>query len=148
MIARTSAFLRWRFGPGSPHAQREIGVVEDSGGQLAGYVVFFFGNADTPTGYILDLQLCPSADERVAEALMRFAIDRFTRQGAWVVRYHQLHSRLSPLSEPALRRLGLRPRGSHTLLVKFADERMNEIAAEASNWNYAYADSEASFSAA
>ena len=51
-------------------------------------------------------------------------------------------------SPSALRRLGLRPRGSHTLLVKFADERVNEIAAEASNWNYAYADSEASFSAA
>ena len=148
MIARTSAFLRWRFGPRSPHAKREIGVVEDRRGQFAGYVIFCSGDGETPTGYILDLQLCPSADERVAEALMHFAMDRLTSQGAWGVRYHQLRSRLSPLSESALRRLGLRPRGSHLMLVRFADERMNEIASQSSNWSYAYADSEASFSAA
>ena len=148
MIARTSAFLRWRFGPRSPHAKREIGIVEDARGQLTGYVIFCSGGAETPTGYILDLQVCPLADEGAAVALMHFAIDRLTRQGAWVVRYHQLRSRLSPLSEPALRRLGLRARGSHLMLVRFADKRMDEIAAQASNWSYAYADSEASFSAA
>lgn len=142
MPARDLRFLRWRYGPTSPHAKREIGIVTDGHGDLLGYVVFYASSA-THTGLVLDVLTLPQAGADVPVALMRHAVERLRAEGAWIVRYYHF---ASPRAIPPsfLRRMGFIRRGGHVLLIKFADPGLQAVASRPGAWNYSFGDSEAS----
>lgn len=144
MLSRDLRFLRWRYGPESPHSNHQIGVIADAAGELRGYVIFYF-SPSSQAGTILDLQVLPPGDPEGTLALVTYAVTRLRRQGAWLVRCHVLSSPFNPPTE-VLRRCGFVPRGRHQVLVKFQDERTAAIGDRAENWNYSYGDSEASHS--
>lgn len=143
-LARDLRFLEWRYGPGSPHAGREIGVLEGRDGRMAGYVIFAY-SGQSHRGAILDLQVLPPSDAATAAALLDFAVSRLRRQGAWMVSAHHL---ASPVAFPveALRAQGFVVRGGHKVLVRFREERVAAIAEYPESWNLSYGDTEASHS--
>jgi hypothetical protein len=82
----------------------------------------------------------------VAQTLLRESASSFRRAGVQIVRYRFLESPVSSNSRD-LRRLGFfcRKGRSHSLLVKFADRGLHEVAHDATNWAYTVGDGEASF---
>ena len=106
-------------------------------------MIFFFPGGPKRTGYILDLQMIPPSDTRVARALMKYAVQRLRRAGAWTVRYHLVASPFA-LPDEVLADFGFRRRGGHHFMVKFRDERLAATAGRQANWNYSFGDSEAS----
>jgi hypothetical protein len=82
----------------------------------------------------------------VAQALRRESISFFRGVGVQIVRYRFLESPTSPNSRD-LQRLGFfcRKGRSHSLLVKFTDRGLHEVALNATNWAYTVGDGEASF---
>ncbi len=143
-LAKDVAFLNWRYGAGSPHAGREIGVVTEAG-ELAGYVIFC-GSTRGHTGYILDLRVQEREAAEVSRALLEFAAERLRQQGAWSVRFYQLGGR-APAMEELLTATGFMRRGWHQLLVRLSEARLEAWATRGENWDLAYGDCEASFSA-
>jgi hypothetical protein len=144
---KDSAFLRWRYGPGSPQNPVTIlGVRGEEG--LLGYAVLGV-TVETPQGfrdaYILDLMTLPGRRD-VARALLREAIRYFRRAGVPIIRYRFLMSHTSPRSSD-VRRLGFfyRNRRRNTLLVKFADRGLHKTANDTANWSYSIGDGEATF---
>lgn len=140
---KDAAFLRWRYGPGSPqHPVTVLGVRE--GGALLGYAVLKVttGGID---GYIMDLTTLPERPD-VARALVRDSIRFFRSAGVHLVRYRHGESRTSVQSRD-LRRLGFFHRGGrrNMLLTKFAEPGLHETARHLSNWAYTIGDGEASF---
>ncbi len=151
-VQKEGAFLRWRYGPGSPqHPVTILGV--RSGEELLGYVVLLMGEAKD--GYILDLMMVPG-HRSVGVALLRDAVAHFWRAGAYLVRHRAADSAASPDST-TLRRMGfvdrtaglpvpgLGPRKPFAMLVRLADAREHAIAAEPANWSYSVGDGEAGF---
>ncbi len=145
---KNAAFLRWRYGPGSPqHPVTILGVRGREG--LLGYAVlgvtvpgFFDGLQDV---YILDLMTLPGRHD-VARALLPEVV-RFSRKaGVPIIRYRFLESSTSPRMGDLLR-LGFFPRKGrrNKLLVKFADPGLGEVARDVSNWSYSIGDGEATF---
>jgi hypothetical protein len=171
MPARDLSFFRWRYGPDSPHARRQVAVATGADGELRGYVVFYLAGDPYRSGYVLDLQALAGDEvqeplstpgsagggpdaaareagldqggQRVAGALLAHAVRRLRRQGAWTVRYHCLAPPDAP-SPAWLRRLGFRQRGGHRFLVRFRDGGLAEVADRLDAWNFAHGDSEAS----
>ena len=141
--ARDLRFLEWRYGNGSPHAGREIGVVAGPGDRLLGYVVFCLSSRPQRYGYILDLQALPPQAEEIGSSLLGYAVERLRAGGAWSVRYHHLASP-GNLPDRVLKQHGFIPRGRHQFLVRFRDPGIASAARCAGNWNYSYGDSEAS----
>ena len=143
VVEKDAAFLRWRYGPGSPQAP--LTVLGVKGGEtLLGYVVLKVASTGQDV-YVLDLTTIPGRHD-VARALLRQAI-RFSRQrGAQIVRYRFLES---PASARAgdLRRLGFfyRRGRSNNLLVRFADRGLHKTARDVANWSYTVGDGEATF---
>jgi ribosomal protein S18 acetylase RimI-like enzyme len=140
---KDAAFLRWRYGPGSPqHPVTVLGVRD--GSALLGYAVLRMTVGDG-NGYLLDLTTRPGRSD-VARSLLREAIAHFTRSGVYIVRYRFLESPTAPALGD-LRRLGFFFRNSrrHTLLVKFADPAVHSAALNPANWSYTTGDGEASF---
>ena len=140
---KDAAFLRWRYGPGSPqHPVTILGVKR--GGDLLGYAVLKVttGGID---GYVLDLATRPGRRD-VARALLRGAVRFFRDQGTHLVRYRYKESPTSARSGD-LRRLGFFYRNSrrNSLLVKFADPELHQTARHLSNWAYTIGDGEATF---
>jgi hypothetical protein len=144
---KDATFLRWRYGPGSPHAPVTILGVRGEGG-LLGYAVLHVsakGQSDFRDAHIFDLTTLPGCGN-VAWALLREALRHFRRVGARSIRYHFLESSTSPrLSQ--LRRLGffIANKRRHALLVKFASRGLLEVANNTANWSYSVGDGEASF---
>ncbi len=148
LVEKNAAFLRWRYGPGSPqHPVKILGVSGSEG--LLGYAVlgvtipgFFDGLRD---GYILDLATLPGRRD-VARALLPEVISFFRQAGAPMVRYRFRESSTSPRSGDLLR-MGFFPRKarSNRLLVKFADPGLGKTARDIDNWSYSIGDGEASF---
>ena len=140
---KDAAFLRWRYGPESP--QSGVTVLGVRGGEtLLGYAVLN-STADGDTGYVLDLMTRPERDD-VARALLHGVVHHFRRLPVLSVRYRLVPSPSSPqLSD--LRRLGfpLWSKGRSSLLVKFTDSTLQEIAKDIAHWSYSYGDSEGSF---
>jgi hypothetical protein len=144
---KDSAFLRWRYGPGSPQTPVTILGVRE-GEDLLGYAVLgvtvenLEGFRDA---YILDLVALPGHHD-VTRVLLGEAV-RFFRK-AWVplVRYRYLESPTSPKSGDLLR-FGFFPRKGRRnwLLVKFADSGRHEVARHITNWSYSIGDGEATF---
>lgn len=140
---KDAAFLRWRYGPGSPqHPVTILGVRE--GASLLGYAVLKVttGGID---GYILDLTTLPGRSD-VARALVRGSIRFFRSAGTHLVRYRHGESQTSVQAND-LRRLGFFHRGGrrNTLLAKFIEPSLQETARHLSNWSYTIGDGEASF---
>jgi hypothetical protein len=140
---KDAAFLRWRYGPGSPqHPVTVLGVRE--GETLLGYAVLSV-TACGNTGYVLDLTTRPGRDD-VARALLRATVHHFRRLRVYSVRYRLIQSLNSPRSSD-LWRFGffLRSKRRSSLLVKFADSALHETAKDTARWSYSYGDSEGSY---
>ena len=140
---KDAAFLRWRYGPGSPQAPVAVLVVR-SGGRMLGYAVLrtaFHGQ----DGYILDLTALPGRQD-VVRALLRETVRSFRRMGVQIIRYRFVESPTSPRSTD-LRQLGFfRRRGrSHKLLTKFTDKGLRQTTDDLANWSMSFGDGEAGF---
>ena len=140
---KDAAFLRWRYGPGSPQAPVTVLGVR-SGGRMLGYAVLrtaFHGQ----DGYILDLTALPGRQD-VVRALLREAVRSFRRMGVQIIRYRFIESPTSPRSAD-LGRLGFfRRRGrSHKLLTRFTDKGLRKTTDDLANWSMSFGDGEAGF---
>jgi hypothetical protein len=140
---KDSAFLRWRYGPGSPQFPVTVLGVKE-GETLLGYAVLMV-TMTGQDGNVLDLTTLPERRD-VARALLRESVRFFRRVGVQIVRYRFLESATSPRSSD-LRRLGFfyRKGRRHSLLVKFADRDLHNTANDTANWSYTVGDGEASF---
>ncbi len=143
VVEKDAAFLRWRYGPGSPQAPVTVLVVREAGG-LAGYAVVrtVSGGQD---GYVFDLVALPGRRD-VARALLRESVRLLREAGAHIIRYRFAESPTGPRS-PDLLRLGFFHRHGrrNTLMTKFADEVQHERATSVSRWSYNIGDGEAAF---
>ena len=140
---KDAAFLRWRYGPGSPQSPVTILGVRE-GETLLGYAVLWV-KAGGDTGYVLDLTTRPGRDD-VARALLHGVVHHFRRLRVHSVRYRLVQSHSSPqLSD--LRRLGffLWSKERSSLLVKFTDSALHEIAKDIAHWSYSFGDAEGSY---
>jgi hypothetical protein len=144
---KDSAFLRWRYGPGSPQTPVTILGVRE-GNDLLGYAVLGV-TVESPAGfrdaYILDLVSLPGRHD-VTRALLGEAVRFFRKAGVPLVRYRYLESPTSPRSNDLLR-FGFFPRKgrNNRLLVKFKDPRLHKVARHIANWSYSIGDGEATF---
>ena len=140
---KDAAFLRWRYGPGSPQAPVTVLGVR-SGGRMLGYAVLrtaFHGQ----DGYILDLTALPGRQD-VVRALLRETVRSFRRKGVQIVRYRFVESPTSPRSADLLRLGFFYRRGRrHKLLTKFAEGGLRETAGDLANWSLSFGDGEAGF---
>ena len=141
MPEKDAAFLRWRYGPGSPQYPVTILGVRD-GETLLGYAVLWV----TKEGgaYLLDLTTLPGRRD-VARSLLRQAIRHFARAGVHSIRYRFVESQTSPRTKDAWRSGFFLSRRRSTLLVKFADRELHEVANDTANWSYSFGDGEATF---
>jgi hypothetical protein len=144
---KNSAFLRWRYGPGSPQTPVTILGVKGPEG-LLGYAVLGV-TVKGPDGfrdaYILDLVALPGHQD-VTRALLGEAIRIFRKAGVPIVRYRYLDSPTSPRSGDLVR-FGFFPRKGrqNRLLVKFKDPDQHKVARHIANWSYSIGDGEATF---
>ncbi len=140
---KDAAFLRWRYGPGSPqYPVTVLGVRE--GETLLGYAVLRV-TKEGDNGYLLDLTTRPGRHD-VARSLLRDAVRHFARRSVYIIRYRFLESPASPAIKD-LWKLGFffRNERRHTLLIKFADHGLHKSALDAANWSYNAGDGEMSF---
>ncbi|HZY56686.1 MAG TPA: hypothetical protein VFE09_02680, partial [Rubrobacteraceae bacterium] len=140
---KNSAFLRWRYGPGSPQFPVTVLGVKE-GETLLGYAVLMVISTGQD-GNVLALTTLPGRRD-VARALLRESVRFFRWVGVQIIRYRFLESPTSPRSSD-LRRLGFfyRKGRCHSLLVKFADRDLHEMAHDIAGWSYTVGDGEASF---
>ncbi len=143
LAEKDAAFLRWRYGPGSPQAPVTVLGVR-SRGRMLGYAVLkaaFHGQ----DGYILDLTTLPGRQD-VVGALLRETVRSFRRMGVQIIRYRFAESPTSPRSTD-LRRLGFfyRRGRRNKLLVKFTDSGLHETTGDLANWSLSFGDGEAGF---
>jgi hypothetical protein len=119
-----------------------LGVRE--GRTLLGYAVLN-STADGDTGYVLDLTTRPGRDD-AARALLHGLVHHFRRLRVDSVRYRLVQSPSSPRLND-LRRMGffLWSRSRSSLLVKFTDSALHEIARDIARWSYTYGDAEGSY---
>jgi hypothetical protein len=140
---KDAAFLRWRYGPGSPQAPVTVLGVRSSG-RLLGYAVLkaaFHGQ----DGYILDLMALPGRQD-VVRALLRETVRSFRRMGVQIVRYRFVESPTSPRSADLLCLGFFYRRGRrHKLLTKFADRSLRQTTGDLANWSLSFGDGEAGF---
>jgi hypothetical protein len=138
-----SAFLRWRYGRGSPQDPVTVLAVRGREG-LLGYAVLK-ANTEGLIGYILDLTTLPRHHE-AARALLREAIRSFKQADVQIIRYPFLESPTSPQSED-LWRLGFffREKPHYTLLARFTDRDLHKTVRSPTAWSYSLGDGEASF---
>lgn len=140
---KDAAFLRWRYGPGSPqHPVTVLGVKE--GGNLLGYAVLMVTSSGQD-GYILDLTALPGRRD-VVRALLRETIRFFRKTGIQIIRYRFTES------DAAARVKDLQSQGffyrkgrENTILTQFSDPALHKTATNIENWAYTVGDGEASF---
>jgi hypothetical protein len=140
---KDAAFLRWRYGPGSPQASAVLLGVR-GGRRLLGYAVLWI-TRDGGDGYLLDLTARPGRHD-VARSLLIEAVRHFRRAGVDSIRYRFIESPTSPRMKD-LWRLGflLGYKRRSTLLVKFADQLLQEVVLDSAHWAYSFGDGEATF---
>ena len=139
---KDAAFLRWRYGPGSPQASATI-LGARSEGRLLGYAVLWV----TPRGdgYLLDLTTRPGHHD-VARSLLRQTVRHFRWAEVRSFRHLFIQSPTSALTKD-LWRLGVLPvdKRRPALLVRFADRSLHKVAHDIANWSYSAGDGEATF---
>jgi hypothetical protein len=140
---KDAAFLRWRYGPGSPQSPVTVLGVR-SGRILLGYAVLRVVR-EGDNGYLLDLTVRPGRPD-VARSLLREVIRHFAKAGVYIVRYRFMESPTSPRGEDLLK-FGFfsREKRRHTLLVKFANRTLHATALQPVNWSYSAGDGEMTF---
>jgi hypothetical protein len=140
---KDAAFLRWRYGPGSPQAPvTALGV--RSGGRMLGYAVLSTAHHGQD-GYILDLTALPGRRD-VVRALLRETVRAFRGMGVQIIRYRFVESPTSPGYTDLLRLGFFRRRGrSHKLLTRFADKALRQTTGDLVNWSMSFGDGEAGF---
>ena len=140
---KDSAFLRWRYGPGSPQYPVKVLVVRGGHG-LLGYAVLKTLHTGED-GFVLDLTILPGHRE-AARALLRETVRYFRSADTHIIRYRFLDSPTSPDPED-LRRLGFfyRKGRRNWLMVKFADPNLHRFGIDPDNWSYNVGDGEATF---
>ncbi|MDQ4062328.1 MAG: DUF2460 domain-containing protein, partial [Actinomycetota bacterium] len=141
---KDAAFLRWRYGPGSP-AYPIITVIGVRGREgLLGYAVLGVNQKDHD-GYPLDLSVLPGRSD-VARALLGEMVRFFRRAKVSIIRYRYLDSPATPRLAD-LRRFGFYPRKGrrNMLLAKFKDPSLHKMAKDLGNWAYSIGDGEATF---
>lgn len=140
---KDAAFLRWRYGPGSPQFPVTLLGVK-CGDALLGYAVLRVPR-EGGDGYLLDLTVRPGRRD-IARSLVMEALVHFALAGAYIVRYHFMESAASPRAED-LRRFGFfsREKRRLTLLVRFLDRTAHETALQPANWAYSGGDGEMTF---
>jgi hypothetical protein len=143
VVEKDAAFLRWRYGPGSPQSPVTVLVVQESGG-LAGYAVVRTVSSGQD-GYVFDLVALPGRRD-VVRALLQESVRLLREAGAHIIRYRFAESATGPRS-PDLLRLGFFHRHGrrNTLMTKFADEVQHERATSVARWSYNIGDGEATF---
>jgi hypothetical protein len=141
---KDAAFLRWRYGPGSPQESATVLGVKDGEGSLLGYAVLW-GTTGGDIAYLLDLMTRPARHD-VALALLREAVRHLRRLRVCSVWYRFVESPTSPRSKD-MWRLGffLGSKRRSTLFVKFADSVLHKIANDTARWSYSSGDGEASY---
>ena len=140
---KDAAFLRWRYGPGSPQSPVTVLGVRSSG-RLLGYAVLKAASHGQD-GYILDLTALPGRQD-VVLALLRETVRSFRRMGVQIIRYRFVESPSSPRSADLLRLGFFSRRGRrHKLLVKFTDTNLRETTGDLVNWSLSFGDGEAGF---
>ncbi len=144
-VMRDLDYYNWRYGPGSPQSDREIGIVTDDAGELNGFVVFQKSlNPDTPhRGHIFEVHTRGPQPEKTAAALLDYAANQLRKSGAWFVTYRQV-STVHSIPVEVLKSRGFIKGVEHRLLVHLRDDETLNAAYEQSNWCYMYGDSEAS----
>jgi len=139
---KDAAFLRWRYGPGSPQAPATL-LGARSEGCLLGYAVLWV----TPRGdgYLLDLTTRPGRHD-VARSLLRETVRHFRRAKVRSIRHLFVPSPTSAQTKD-LWRLGVLPvdKRRPAMLVKFADRSLHKVARDIDNWSYSAGDGEATF---
>ncbi len=141
---RNADYLRWRYGPNSPHRGRAIGAVLDDQGELSGYVVTLLSGDEERSGFILELATRDLGDLDAMSALLRFAVRQLRSEGAWTVRLHRLESALA-IPEWLLRAWDFQKRAdTYQLLARISDPEAMVIARNAQRWNFSFGDAEAS----
>lgn len=140
---KDAAFLRWRYGPGSPHERTTVLGVRGAEG-LLGYAVLRV-TQEGDNGYLLDLTTLPGRRD-AARALLRETVRRFQGAGVYIVRYRFNESSTSPALGD-LRRMGFffREGRRHSLLMKFEDRGLHKTANDTANWSYSAGDGEMTF---
>jgi hypothetical protein len=114
-----------------------------NGETLLGYAVLWV-TVGGDNGYLLDLTTLPGRHD-VARSLLREAIRHFARAGVKSIRYRFVESPTSPHTRDAWRLGFFLGRKGSTLLVKFADRNLHEVADDTANWSYSFGDGEATF---
>lgn len=140
---KDAAFLRWRYGSGSPHERTTVLGVRGAEG-LLGYAALRV-TQEGDDGYLLDLTTLPGRRD-AARALLRETVRRLHGAGVYIIRYRFNESPTSP-NTGDLRRMGFffREGRRHTLLVKFEDRRLHKTANDVANWSYSAGDGEMTF---
>ncbi len=141
---KDSAFLNWRYGPGSPQSPVEVIAVRGRQGLLGYAVIKVLDKVED--SFILDLMTLPGYTQ-VARSLLGECM-RYSRQrGAHMIRYRYLESAATP-RETDLWRLGFFGRGENrrnSILIGFEDERRHAMAMDLANWSYNIGDGEPTF---
>jgi hypothetical protein len=143
VVEKDAAFLRWRYGAYSPQSSSILlGVKEED--RLLGYAVLWV-TSDGDDGYLLDLTTRPGHHE-VARSLLLEAVQVFRRARVHSIRYRFIPSPTTPLAKD-LWRLGflLGTNRRSTLLVKFADQTLQQLALRTTHWSYGFGDGQATF---
>jgi hypothetical protein len=141
-VEKDTAFLGWRYGPEAPlWPVRILGVKSE--GRLLGYSVL--RAMKTGDGVLLDLTNLPGRQD-VAQSLVRESVYHLARMGSYIIRYRFIESPTS-VRKKDLKPLGFffRDKRRHTLLAKFADQRLARLAENPANWSYSIGDGEAGF---
>jgi Acetyltransferase (GNAT) domain len=139
---KDAAFLRWRYGPGSPQASATL-LGARSEGRLLGYAVLWV--SPRGDGYLLDLTTRPGHHD-VARSLLRQTVRHFRRAKVRSIRHLFIPSPTSAQTKD-LWRLGVLPVNKRrpVLLVRFADRSLHKVARDIANWSYSTGDGEATF---
>ena len=140
---KDAAFLRWRYGPGSPQHRATVLGVKDSG-TLLGYAVLLVAS-NGQDGYVLDLTTLPGRGD-VARALLRETIRFFRKTRIQIIRYRFNESVVAAQSGD-LQSQGFfyREGRENSVLTKFSDPALHKTATDIENWAYTVGDGEASF---
>ena len=144
MLEKKAAFLRWRYGPGSPQESATVLGVKDGEERLLGYAVLWV-TADGHNAHVLDLTTRPGRHD-VALALLHEVVRRLRRLRVRSVTHRFVESPTSPRSKDLWRAGFVQVRRTRaTLCVKFADSALHEIADSSARWSYSYGDGEGSY---
>lgn len=143
-LKRDARYLRWRYGPASPHARRRIAVAPKGPGDIQGYVVACPSSSADRAGYVLDLHGASGLSTAVYQRLLLFACSALRKDGCWLARLHHFPSATTASAE-VLKSVHFLPRShSHVLFQRLGGPAQAALAADPERWSLSFGDTEAS----